>query len=194
MQIKETAAPYKPKTKIYSYEDYVKLPDDRNRYEIINGELIMTPAPKIIHQSVSGVIDFELRSFLKNKNLGKVFTAPTDVVLSKTNVVQPDILFIGSENKNIISEDNIQGAPDLIIEIISLATAYYDLIEKKEIYEKFEVQEYWIVDPKKQRVEIYILQQGKYKLHQSGEKAATVHSKLLEDFKIDLKEVFKETE
>jgi Uma2 family endonuclease len=189
MQVKETAAPYPPGEKVYTYEDYLKLPDDGNRYEIIEGELIMTPAPKTGHQRISRKLLVQLTLFVEKNHSGEVFNAPCDVVLSKTTTVQPDIVFISNRRKSIITEDNIQGAPDLIIEILSPATAYYDLVEKKELYEKNGVNEYWIVDPKKQRIEIYILEQGKYQLHRRKEKTGKINSKLLKGFEVAIKEV-----
>jgi len=191
MKVKETTAAYRTQKKIYTYQDYLNLPNDRNRYEIIKGELIMTPAPKIIHQDISRNIEIELALFVQKHKLGKVYYAPCDIVLSNENVVQPDILFIPKENMDIITEDNIQGAPDLIIEILSPSTAYYDLIDKKEIYETFGVKEYWIVDPKKQWVEIYILKGNMFSLHKRTKKTGKIQSQLLKGFELDLEIIFK---
>lgn len=191
MDVKETATTYPSKKKNYTYKDYLELPDDKNRYEIINGELVMTPAPKINHQRISGIIELQLRLFVEKNKLGEVFDAPCDVFLTEKDIVQPDILFVSNENKKIITEDNIKGAPELVIEIISPTTAYYDLIEKKELYEKFGVKEYWIVDPKKQWVEIYTPTNKKFKLAQRIEKSGQVSSKLLKGFQLELKEIFR---
>jgi len=192
MQVKETAATYPSQKKTYTYEDYLKLPDDRNRYEIINGELIMTPAPKMIHQKISGNMELQLRLFVKKNKLGEVFDTPCDVFLTQKDIVQPDILFVSNENKKIITEDNIKGAPDLAIEVLSPTTAYYDLIEKKELYEKFGVREYWIVDYKKHWVEVHVLKNKKYELHQREEKLEKkINSNLLKGFELQLKEIFK---
>lgn len=191
MKVKETAGAYRTQKKIYTYQDYLNLPNDRNRYEIINGELIMTPAPKIIHQDISRNIEIELALFVRKHKLGKVYYAPCDIVLSNENVVQPDILFISKENMDIITEDNIQGAPDIVIEILSPSTGYYDLVAKKDIYETFGVKEYWIVDPKKQWVEIYIMKEKKYNLHRRADKTGKIQSHLLKEFEIDIETVFK---
>jgi len=192
MDVKESATKYPSEKKTYTYEDYLQLPDDRNRYEIINGELIMTPAPKMIHQNVISNLFYDLNDFVRKNKLGKVYTAPCDVLFSEKNVVQPDILFIAKENEQIITEENVKGAPNLIIEVLSPSTAYYDLIEKKELYEKFGVKEYWIVDPKKQWVEIHLLENKKYKLHQKAVKAGELHSVIIKGFTLALKEIFKE--
>lgn len=193
MQVRETATTYPSQKKTYTYEDYLKLPDDRNRYEIINGELVKTPAPKTIHQGAISNLFYELKDFVRKNSLGKVYTSPCDVLLGDENIVQPDILFIAKENKKIITEDNIKGSPDLIIEILSPTTAYYDLIEKKELYEKFGIREYWIVDPKKHWIEVYTLKNEKYELFQREEKLERkIKSNLLEGFELRLKEIFKE--
>lgn len=138
MKVKETSAVYSQKRKPFTDEDYVLLPEDGQRHEVINGELIMVPVPYTIHQRVSGNIFDELRQFLKKNLKGEVFYAPVDIVLSDTNVLQPDILFISNENSDILTEKNVTGAPDLVIEIISPSTGYYDLVEKKDIMKNLE--------------------------------------------------------
>ncbi|MEW6675939.1 MAG: Uma2 family endonuclease [Nitrospirota bacterium] len=124
--------------KRYTYEDYLKTPEDE-RYELIGGELLITPSPIPNHQRISRKLEFMLEKFVTENNLGEVFYAPCDVYLDEENVVQPDILFISKERLNIISEKNIQGAPDLVIEIISENTAYRDLVQKKRLYARFGV-------------------------------------------------------
>jgi len=190
MKVKEAIATYRVPKKIYSYQDYLELPDDRNRYEIIEGELIMSPAPFTIHQEIIGTIYFEIRKFIQTEKTGKVFLAPTDVILSGFNIVQPDILFISRENFQIITEKNINGVPDLIIEITSPATGYYDFSGKKDLYEKFGVQEYWIVDPLKQRVEIYYHNGQKYELSQRLEKEGQITSHVIKGLQINLRNIF----
>src|SRR3990172_6216810 len=128
MKVKETAPAYLKQRQAFTYQDYLDMPDDVKRYQVIDGDLIMTPAPTTAHQFVSGNLAMELRQYVKKNNLGFVLCAPTDVVLDDTNVFQPDILFISNERKSIIKHENIQGAPDLIIEILSPATGYYDLV------------------------------------------------------------------
>lgn len=190
MKVKEQAASYQVRTKKFTYEDYLNLPDDGKRYEVINGELITPPAPYTIHQTVSGNLEYELRTFVKKTKTGKVFYAPVDVVLSETNVIQPDILFISKERSPIITEKNINGAPDLIIEIISPTNAYYDLLEKKETYEQFGVTEYWLVDPKKQRVDMYLNQGHRFELKHRVESEGIVRSQVLPGFEVSLDTIF----
>jgi Uma2 family endonuclease len=190
MKVKEAVATYHVPKKIYSYQDYFELPDDGNKYEIIEGELIMSPAPYTIHQEVMLNIAVELVNFVRKTKIGKIYVAPTDVVISDINVVQPDILFITSEKLQIITAKNIKGVPDLIIEIISPATGYYDLSGKKDLYEKFGIQEYWIVDPMKQRVEIYLNFERRFELHQRLEQRGIVKSIILNGFQLNLDTIF----
>ncbi len=129
--------------------------------------------------------------FVKKHQIGKVYDAPYDVVLSENNVFQPDIMFVSNENSKIIKEKNITGAPDLIIEILSPATGYYDLTEKKEIYAEFGVKEYWIVDPKKQWVEFYSNESKKFKSIQRLEKSRILKSHTLSRFEIRMEKIFQ---
>ncbi|MCF6154098.1 MAG: Uma2 family endonuclease [Candidatus Brocadia sp.] len=175
--------------KKYTYEDYLKTPDDK-RYELINGELIMTPSPIPNHQRISGKIEFMLKKFITENNLGEVFYAPCDIYLDNENVVQPDILFISKERLGIIGEKNIQGAPDLVIEIISENSVYRDMVQKKRLYARFGVKEYWIVLPEEEEIEIYLLKDNTYQLHKTYGKADTLESPSLKGLTIVLKEIF----
>lgn len=174
----------------YTYDDYLKIPDDE-RYELIEGELLMTPSPVPYHQWISKNIEFELEKFVREKNLGKVFDAPCDVYLDEENVIQPDILFISKERLNIITDKNIRGAPDLVIEILSEATAYRDLVKKKRLYAKHGVKEYWIVDPGEKTVEIYSLKEGVFVITQSYTEKDVLKSPMLLGLEINLTKVFE---
>ena len=147
----------------YNYEDYLRLPDDGKRYQIIGGKLYRMPAPVPYHQKVSRNIEFILYSFVKEHDLGEVFDAPCDVVLSDVDIVQPDIFFISKEREYIIEEKNIRGAPDLVIEIMSPRSEYLDCKVKVELYEEYGVKEYWLVDPDRKEVEVLTLTQEGYK-------------------------------
>jgi Uma2 family endonuclease len=175
--------------KKYTYADYLKTPDDE-RYELIEGELLMTPSPVTRHQRISRKIEFMLEKYVTENDLGEIFYAPFDVYLDDENVVQPDILFISKVRLDIIGEKNIQGAPDLVIEIISEATAYRDLVQKKKLYARFGVKEYWIVLPEESSVEIYSLKDNAFVLHKSYSKDDTLQSQLLQKLKIELKKIF----
>lgn len=174
----------------YTYEDYLKTPDDK-RYELIEGDLIMTPSPTPYHQWISKNIQYELEKFIREKNLGKIFYAPCDVYLNDENVIQPDILFISKERLHIIGEKNIQGAPDLVIEILSETSAYRDLVKKKKIYALFGVKEYWIVDPEEKTVEVYLLKDNIFVIAKRFTVKDFLESTLLSGLKIKLAQIFE---
>ena len=141
------------------------------------------PAPSTNHQSVSRNLEFLIWNFVKQKGLGEVFYAPIDVVFDDDEVFQPDIVFIKSENLNIIRKDAIQGIPDLIVEIVSPLSTFYDTIEKKDIYRKYGVKEYWIIFPDEKVIEVLSLEKGEY--------LEFCKSKILEGLEIDSKDVFE---
>ena len=175
--------------KKYTYEDYLKTPEDE-RYELIEGELIMSPSPIPKHQRISRKIEFILEKYVTENELGEVFYAPCDVYLDDENVIQPDILFISEDRLNIIGEKNIQGAPDLVMEIISENTAYRDFVQKKRLYAKFGVREYWIVIPEEKLIEIYTLKDNTYTLYKTYYKDDILESPYLRNLKIELKGIF----
>lgn len=123
-------------------------------------------------------------------NLGVVFTAPLDVKFDDGNVLQPDVLYISAERKQELVKDRIEGAPDLVIEILSPSNAYYDLRQKKDIYEKYGVKEYIIVDPIAFSAESYVLQNDAYQLHRKAEKNAHLESFVLPGLSFELEKIF----
>jgi len=139
----------------WTYADLLLFPDDGKRHELIDGEHIMAPSPFTKHQSVSFNLSVIFGTFLKQHPIGKVFTAPMDVVLSDTDVVEPDLLFIASEHASIITEKHIMGVPDLVVEIISAGSRKTDEIIKRRLYEQYGVKEYWIIDPELESVKVY---------------------------------------
>jgi Uma2 family endonuclease len=154
-----------PKGKIVlTYEDYLLLPNDRNRYEILEGELTVTPAPSTKHQTASGNLFVILAHYIKERGLGRLFYAPTDLILESTSVLQPDLLFVSKAREGIITEKAIEGAPDLVIEIVSPTTSRTDRVTKAQIYARHTVPAYWIVDPEQEAIEIYLLEADGYRL------------------------------
>lgn len=137
--------------KRYTYEDYLKTPDDE-RYELIEGDMFMTPSPETDHQRISRELEFKMIRFVKENDLDEVFDAPYDVYLNDEDVVQPDILFVSKERLNIIDEDKLKWP----LEIISEGTAYRDTIQKKMLYARFGVKGYWLVATKERMAEVYI--------------------------------------
>jgi Uma2 family endonuclease len=149
---------------VLTYEDYVLLPNDRNRHEILEGELTVTPAPSTKHQTASGNLFVLLAHYIKQRDLGKLFHAPIDLILESTSVLQPDLLFVSKARQSIITERAVEGAPDLVIEILSPATSRTDRLTKAQIYARHRVPAYWIVDPELEVVEIYLLEADGYRL------------------------------
>ena len=151
----------KKKTR-WTYGDYLALtPPDSSNFEILRGELTVAPAPVPRHQWACDELTSLLRLFVKQNDLGRVFSSPIDVILGRhteaETVVQPDILFIAKDRLGMIEETNISGAPDLMVEVLSVSSAYRDRIEKKRIYAEFGVREYWIVDADQKVLEAFDL-------------------------------------
>ncbi len=147
----------------YTYQDYLDLPDDGQRYEIIEGVLYMSNAPNIDHQFAVSEIHGELRQFVKAHKLGYVLTAPFEVHLAeKTRPVQPDVLFIKTERWPGAGAKFFEGAPDLVVEVLSPSTAHVDKHIKFDAYEKAGIPEYWLVNPKTCSVEVWTLARGEY--------------------------------
>src|SRR3972149_3018508 len=179
----------KEKTRL-TYEDYLALPDEK-RYELIEGDLYMVPAPDFYHQIISRNIEFLLWDFVKNNDLGIVVDAPVDVLLSPEDVLQPDILFISNERRHIITEKNVAGAPDLVIEILPPYTQERDKLVKRIIYACYGVKEYWIVDPLTKSIEVMTLSREGVKLYGIFLKEDALTSPLIDGLSIPLHEVFE---
>ena len=177
----------KPKPKL-TYEDYASLPDDE-RYELIEGELIPMPSPKKIHQRLILDLSWILRR-LEGMGLGELFIAPFDVILSPTNVVQPDLIFVLTARAHIITEDNIRGAPDLVVEILSPSTAGYDRTTKRNLYARHAVREYWLIDPYAKTATVLILGANGYNTHAVFGEGDALTSPTLAGFSLNLSDLF----
>ncbi len=173
----------------FTYQDYLHMPEDK-RYELIEGEFFMMPSPKEYHQRILMNLSAILYNFARESKSGIVYVAPFDVVFSEENVVQPDIVFVSKERKNIITKDNIKGAPDLLIEILSPNISYRDNEIKRKLYFKYGVKEYWIVDPDGQTIEVLSIARNSYKTSGIYNINTPLSSPLLKGLLIDLKEVF----
>jgi Uma2 family endonuclease len=143
-------------------QDFQQLPEG-SLYQLINGKLIMSPSPNRIHQKLIGRLYALILACCDKTNIGDVYIAPSDVYLDDENVVQPDIYFVSNNNLSILNDAGADGAPDLIIELLSPSNAYYDLRAKLQLYEKYGVKEYFIVDPEDDMVIAYKLIEGRYK-------------------------------
>ena len=173
----------------FTYQDYLNTPDDV-RYELIDGDLILAPAPTTPHQRVLLNLAVSLASFVRDNGLGEVFIAPTDVYLSDTNVVQPDLLFVATGRAEIITEPNIHGAPDLAVEVASPSTEAMDRNVKMELYARYGVAEYWIVQPVAGTVEQLQLEDGVLVVRELYNRTDTLTSPLFPGLQVDLRRVF----
>ena len=138
--------PARPGLKL-TYDDFVLFPDDGKRHELIDGEHYVTPSPNMRHQQISMNLTLMIGSWLEAHPQGRLFYAPFDVVFSKFDVVEPDVLYVSNERSHVLTAPNVQGAPDLVIEIGSPSTRQRDETIKRRLYERSGVSEYWIVDP-----------------------------------------------
>jgi Uma2 family endonuclease len=178
----------------FTYEDYKSLPYvERQRFELLEGELIMAPSPNTEHQEIARELFRPLEEYIRSHDLGKIYFAPLDVVLGEPGeeqVVQPDILFVSKERRRIIQEDEIRGAPDLVVEILSPSTEEKDRVFKRRLYAKYGVKEYWLVDPDSQTIEVLTLGKQGYERAGLYNKNRVLQSPLLPELRIALDEVF----
>jgi Uma2 family endonuclease len=164
------STPARPPRANLGYSEYCCFPDDGRRHEIIDGDHYRTPAPSTTHQTVSKRLQYQLYTQVELADIGLVFNAPVDVQLTEHDIVQPDLVVVlkngadGNDRTRMITHTKINGAPDLVVEILSPSTAADDTVLKKQLYERTGVAEYWIADPDNQRLEQYRLVDGSYRL------------------------------
>ena len=178
----------KPRVK-FTYEDYLHTPEDQY-YELLDGELIVVPALGELHQSVSALLGWKLIQFASENRLGRVYHAPFDVVLSDLDVVQPDLIFISNARAHIITDANIQGAPDLVIEILSPSTAARDKTFKRTLYAMHGVQEYWMVDAIAKTATVLLLGERGFEVVNTYREGEILTSPTLRGFTLNLNEIF----
>ncbi|HEX8275762.1 MAG TPA: Uma2 family endonuclease [Longimicrobiaceae bacterium] len=139
----------------WTYAEFARLPDDGNRYEVIAGELHVTPAPRPLHQRTIARLGFLLESFTRENGLGWILPGPVDVLFAEGDFLEPDLVFVRRERLQVVTERGIEGAPDLVVEVASPSTARMDRGVKRERYARFGVPEYWVVDADARSVEVY---------------------------------------
>jgi Uma2 family endonuclease len=174
-----------------TYDDYVKLPDDGKRYEIIDGELFANPAPVPTHQFIIANIMAAFVSYSRVHG-GRAAGAPIDVLLGEGQIVQPDVVFIKNDRAPIIGAKNIQGPPHIVVEVLSDGTRRNDEIKKRKLYESAGVDEYWVVDPEPELVKIYRAKGREYTqaAEINTEDGGDITSPLLPGFSLPIAEVF----
>ena len=151
----------------FTYEDLQAIPLDRNRYEIVEGELFVTPAPIPLHQRIAGNLYAELRQHVRKHRLGEVLMGPVDVVFADSTVLEPDIVYVSRSRQHIIGVKNLSGPPDLVVEVLSPSSQRLDREVKPKQYALHGVPEFWRIDPDEKTVEVFRLQEGAYELDTS---------------------------
>jgi Uma2 family endonuclease len=149
---------------VLTYDDYAALPEDGHRYELYEGELVMTPSPRPRHQSVIGNLHLVLTEHVRRQGLGEVFLSPIDVILSRITVLQPDLVYVERARLRIITDRAIEGAPTLVVEVVSPSTSARDRGVKQALYAQYSVPYYWIVEPATQSVQALRLSGSSYEI------------------------------
>ncbi len=159
-------------------------------YEILDGELIVMPSPKFVHQNISANLNDRLRYFVREHELGIVIYAPMDVILSELQKPQPDIIFVSKARMGIIRKNGyVHGAPDLVVEILSPSTAQKDRLDKRRIYAQAGVAEYWLINSYTQTVQVLRLEDGEY-VEVAQPEGQLVGAGSLKGFEVELNEIF----
>lgn len=178
-----------------TYDDYLLFPDDGKRHELIDGEHYVTPSPNTKHQRVSGNLHLVIATWLEDHAIGRIFYAPFDVVFSKFDVVEPDLLYLSNERMaEVVTPQHVRGAPNLVIEIGSPGTRQRDETIKKRLYEKSGVDEYWVVDPETDVVRVYRREDSGFaRVRELSREAGDVlTTPLLSGLELPLSRIFRE--
>jgi Uma2 family endonuclease len=178
-------------TRRYTYADLLDTPDDGNRYEIIDGELIVSAAPLVVHQWFLYLLSRRFGNHVDRERVGRVLFAPIDVLFSTGDTVEPDLMFIRTERLHILGAAVVNGVPDILLEVLSPSTRGRDLGIKFALYESQGVPEYWVADPEVPELMLFVLgDDGKFE--RVDPDAGTLRSRVLPGFAIDLDELFTE--
>ena len=171
--------------------DYEEMPPGPPYYQLIEGDLFMSPSPNISHQAIVGRIYSLLLQFVEKKPLGEVFVAPLDVFLSELNVYQPDVIFISNQRRSILTEHGLEGAPDLAVEVLSPGTARFDKGSKRKIYARTGVKELWLVDVEAKFIHVYQLTKDAETPAATYDEKAVFTSPLLPGLRLKAASIFK---
>lgn len=171
------------------YSDYARIPPDGKRYELLAGELYVTPAPSPRHQRISRRLQRQLEDYFHGRGLGEVFNAPIDLILTPHDVVQPDLVVVTEAAQ--VSDRGIQGPPTLVVEVLSPTTREYDRTVKARRYAALGVHHYWVVDPESSRLECYRAQAAEYALVAQGEGDQTLTHPDWPDLSLTLAELWR---
>jgi Uma2 family endonuclease len=194
MSGKDAMKPAAPGVKL-TYDDFLLFPDDGQRHELIDGEHYVTPSPVPRHQRIASNFHWWIRSYLEERPIGVVFFAPVDIVLSHFDIVVPDLVYMSNErSREVMTDANVRGAPDLVIEIGSPGTSKRDETIKLRLYERTGVLEYWIVDPQRDVVRVYRRAQDSFAppIQLSLEAGDVLTTSLLPGLELPLRAVFND--
>jgi len=147
----------KPALQTWTYEEYASLPDDGSRYEIVMGELYVSPSPRPVHQAVLVPLIEAMAPFVREHRLGTIYPGPVDLLLSRTDYLIPDLVFVRADRSRIVTDRGIEGPPDLVVEVVSPSSAARDRTLKRQRYARFGVPLYWVVHVDQRHVEVYRL-------------------------------------
>jgi Uma2 family endonuclease len=173
-----------------TYADYLAMPEDGRRYEILDGELVEMSSPTTRHQRVLWNLIIAIDRVVRGQGHGLALAAPCDVVLAQHQVVQPDILYVSEERRAIVELAGVMGAPDLVIEVLSPSNRAWDRVRKRRVYGKAGVREYWIVDPEERRIEVYALAGEELVPAQEADGGELESVLALPGFRVNLAELF----
>ena len=176
-----------------TYDDLVRIPEDGMRHEIVNGVHYVTPAPAVRHQLLSMRLATAISTYLEINPIGMILAAPVDTVFTRWDVVEPDLVFVADDQRSIITEPNIQGAPALVVEILSPGTKKRDLGVKKDLFDRGGVREYWVIDPTANTVTIYRRgDRGLSNVQSLPDDANAITTPLLPGFSLSLEKLFRQ--
>jgi Uma2 family endonuclease len=165
--------------------------DDTHLYELLDGDIVKRKAPAPRHQLILSELNDQVKAFVKANQLGRVIFSPIDVFLDEDNAPQPDLVFVAQHQLHIITENGVEGVPTLVVEIISPTSVYRDRVTKKALYERVGIQEYWLVDPADEYIEIFALREGRYDLLSAAStQEGTLHSEVLPGLVLDINTLF----
>ncbi len=184
------ARPKFEESSLLNYHDYFLLPDDGKQYQLIEGELFMTPPPGFSHQISVTRLTRIIDQYLNKNPIGVVICAPYAVVLSDIHVVEPDLVYVSNERRNLIKERGIFGSPDLVVEVLSKGNKKMDRTRKFKLYAQFKVPRCWIVDPMEKTMEMYELVKGEYQLIAKKQGSEIVKPTLFFGLEFSLKELW----
>lgn len=183
--------PPRPVVVPYTYAEYAALPPDGRRWELIDGDFEVIPAPAPRHQTVSRHLQFELMQALEETGVAHVYNAPIDVILSQTDVLQPDLVILRADRAHLVSERGIEGPPDIVVEILSPSTRVIDRRVKSRTYARYGVPEYWIVDGDIGLIELYRLGAEGYVIERRFDRASKLETPRFPELHVDLMRAFR---